>query len=146
VTPPKFVLRSPVSLFPFKLILGYVVAFCLVPDILYCFDSQSGQLTSALWNSELLLSLLLCVPLAVVIGVAAWLFPRMPYFCGACILASLLMITDAAGTYLTRGFDPHFEIGLGRFNWAGLCILFFILAVPFLISYFVWRARPGKRA
>ena len=58
------------SIFPVKLLMAYIVSFCLWPTITFWLDfgDQKGEIEG--WNSVLEISLIFCVPLLWVIYAA----------------------------------------------------------------------------
>jgi len=136
------------SIFPLKLLIAYVVSYCLLPTIAFLADFGDLEGEEETWNADLELSLILCLPLLWVIISAVWHFRRMPIFAVIVILIAMLHIGDTLGWYFSddgfiNGFPPGFELS---YSPLGCLITAMVWAVPFIVIYLVWRFWPRKQA
>ena len=129
------------SIFLVKLLMAYVVTFCLLPIIAFIADLGDLESEEECWNSDLELSLILCLPLFCVIIAAFCHFRRMPILAVITVLIALFHIFDTLGWYFSdagflKNFPPGFEVDLSFLN---ISILALTWAVPFVVIYLVWR-------
>ena len=135
------------SVFPIKLLMAYVVSFCLLPTIGFFADFGNLEGEEELWNSDLEFSLILCVPLLCVIILALWKFRRMPIFAVIMILIAMLHIGDTLAWYFSDAaflkYPPGFELDL---SFLGISITALIWTIPFIVTYFVWLLWNRRKA
>jgi hypothetical protein len=131
------------SIFPVKLLMAYIVSFCLLPTITFWLDfgDQEGEIEG--WNSVLELSLIFCVPLLWVIYVALRYSRRMPVYAVVMALIALWLVVITLIDYYQQGFDNRLDLDLQLLN---CLIAALVWVVPFVVTYLVWRFWPRKQA
>jgi hypothetical protein len=128
------------SVFPVKLLMAYIVSYCLLPTVAFFADFGNLEGEEESWNSDLEFSLILCIPLLCVILVAVWKFRKMPIFAVIMILIAMCHIGDTLGWYFSdtgfiKNFPPGLELDL---SLSGCLIAALVWALPFVITFVVW--------
>jgi hypothetical protein len=136
------------SLFPLRLLLLYALFIGLEPTIDFWLDFSNLEAIEEDWDSQLVFSVIVSVPLVMASWVGARNMKRLP------ILAVLLTLFTAFHlwtTYLlcTQGLmgEPYSDPGLSADAFESYAIIFGIFAVPFLTAYliwFFWQRRKGQ--
>jgi len=138
-------LNKSASLFSAKLLMLYIASYCLIPTIFFLLDFGNLEETEACWNSDLELSLILCLPLLSAVLFAVWHFRKMPVIASAVILIGLFHIGSTLRWYFSEnGFVQSFEPA--SINFAGLIVTALIWAIPFATVYLTWRFWPRRQA
>jgi hypothetical protein len=130
------------SIFPTKLLMAYIVSFCLLPTITFWLDFGDLEGEEEGWNSVLELSLIFCIPLLWVIYAALRYSRRMPVYAVIMSLIAVWLVAITLLDYYQEGFDDEFTLDLQLLN---SLVAALIWAVPFVVSYLTWRFWPRRK-
>jgi hypothetical protein len=141
------------SKFPVRLLIFYLLCIASIPTLVVMSDFGNLEATEEEWNWVIGWSYLLIGPVLAALYLAMRNFRHMPVLAIFTALFALFhVVTTISGYGLIPRYVPDFRFGFdedtGRVDLSIVSYLKFsiMVAVPFLIVYFLWRFWPWRRA
>lgn len=141
------------SRLPVRLLIFYLVCIVSIPTLVVLSDFDNLEATEEEWNWVIGWSYLLIGPALAALYLAIRNFRQMPVLA---IFVALFVLFHVGTTIADYGLIPRFvqdirfgfdedtgKVDLDIFLYLRFCL---ILAVPFLIIYFLWRFLPRREA
>jgi len=139
-------LKENSYLFPLRLLLLYVLSVGVLPTIDFWLDFGDMEATEEGWDTILVFSVIVSVPLVAASWAGIRNLKRLP------ILAVLLTLFTAfhlctTGLLCADGFlgEPYSDSGLSAYAFERYAETFAIFAMPFIAIYIAWRFWPQRR-
>jgi len=140
------------SKLPVRLLIFYLLCIASIPTLVVMSDFDNLEATEEEWNWVIGWSYLLIGPVLAALYLAIRNFRRMPVLAIFAALFALFHVGTTIADYgLIPRYIPDFRFGFdedtGRVDLDIVSYLRFslMLAVPFLIVYFLWRFWPRRR-
>jgi hypothetical protein len=138
---------------PVRLLIFYLLCIASIPTLVVMSDFDNNEATEEEWNWVIGWSYLVIGPALAALYLAIRNFRYMP---AVAVFAALFALFHVGTTIADYGLIPRyipdirfgFDESSGRVDLDFVSYLRFslILAVPFLIVYFLWRFWPGRGA
>jgi hypothetical protein len=140
------------SLFPLRLFLLYSLWLGLIPTIGFWIDFGNIEATEENWDSSVVFSVIVSVPLVTASWIAIRNFSQVPILTAMLAFFTVFHLWGTACSCKCGLLgEPYSDPGLSRDAFVRYFEIFGIQATPFLIAYLVWcfwflKARTSESA